>query len=178
MIKKIDKILHAITTGVSIVTHISFLTIMVVIVVDVLLRKIANTGIMGAYEIVQMVLSAGVFAGFAYCQSEHGHVHVTLLISHFPQKVRFLVFGLLSILSTAAAFYLSHAAMLAMKDQYAKLLKGAGATGVVGIPYWPFYLIEVICMFIFGVVLAWDTIKNFIAMGNKEVAEEIQATWS
>ena len=178
MVQKIDKILHKITACLSLVTHAAFLTIMVVIVVDVILRKVANTGIMGAYEIVQVVLSAGVFAGFAYCQAEKGHVHVTLLISHFPQKLRFLVFGLLSILSTVAAFYLSHAAYLAEVDAYKKFLKGAGSTGVIGIPFYPFYWIEVICMFIFGVMLAWDTLKNFIAIGNKEVAEEVQSHWT
>ena len=178
MTKKIDSILHKITAALSIVTHVAFLAIMIIIVIDVILRKVANSGIMGAYEMVQVALSAGVFAGFAYCQSEHGHVHVTLLISHFPTKVRFIVFGALSALSTAAAFYLSHAAYLAEVDNYAKWLKGAGRTGVVGIPYFPFYWVEVICMIIFGVVLAWDTIKCFIAIGNKEVAEEVQSTWT
>lgn len=178
MIKKIDKILNTITGAVSLISHAAFLGIMVVIVIDVILRKVANTGIMGAYEIVQVILSAGVFAGFAYCQSQKGHVHVTLLISHFPEKLRFIVFGLLSVLSTIACFYTAHAAYLAEVDSYSKWLKGAGRTGVVGIPFYPFYWIEIICLVIFGVILAWDTLKNFIAIGNKEVAEEVQSHWT
>lgn len=178
MTKKIDKILHKITAAVSLVTHVSFLFIMIIIVIDVVMRKAANAGIVGAYEMVQVALSAGVFAGFAYCQSEHGHVHVTLLISHFPTKVRFIVFGALAVLSTMATFYTAYAAFLAMNDSLAKYAKGAGATGVVGIPFWPFYLIEIICLVIFGIVLAWDTIKCFIAIGNKEVAEEVQSHWT
>ena len=175
---KIDSILHKITTVISLITHVAFCAIMVLIVADVLLRKIAGTGIIGAYEMVQVILSAGVFAGFAYCQSEHGHVHVTLLISHLPEKLRFIIFGVMSVLSTIAAFALSYAAYLAEVDSYKKFLKGAGTTGVVGIPYYPFYWVEVICMFIFGIVLAWDTIKNFIAIRNQKVAEDVQSTWT
>ena len=176
--KKITDIIHKITAAVSVITHISFLAIMIIIVVDVIWRKAGGAGITGAYEIVQVVLAAGVFAGFAYTQSEHGHVHVTLLISHFPQKLRFIVYGLLAILSTAAAFIAAYGAFLGFQDNYKKFLNGAGATGVIGIPYFPFYIIECICMFMLGVALAWDMIKSFIAVGNKEVAEEIQSTWT
>ena len=176
--KKVTNVLHKITGIVSLITHVSFLAIMVVIVADVILRKFGGAGITGAYEIVQVVLSAGVFAGFAYTQSEHGHVHVTLLISHFPQKIRFLVYGILAILSTAAAFFAAYGAYLATLDNYKKFLNGAGTTGVLRIPYYPFYIIEIICMAMLGVALAWDMIKSFIAIGNKEVAEEIQSTWT
>ena len=176
--KKFTDVLHKITAGVSIITHISFLAIMVIIVVDVILRKVGNTGITGAYEMVQVVLSAGVFAGFAYTQSEHGHVHVTLLISHFPQKARFFVYGLLAVLSTLAACFAAYGAALGAMDNYKKFLNGAGATGVLKIPYYPFYWIEAVCMGILAFALCWDMIKSFIAIGNKEVAEEIQSTWT
>lgn len=176
--KKVTGIIHKITAAVSVITHISFLAIMVIIVLDVIMRKVGSSGITGAYEIVQVVLSAGVFAGFAYTQSEHGHVHVTLLISRFPQKMRFFVYGLLAVLSTAAAFFAAYGAYLATLDNYKKFLNGAGSTGVLRIPYYPFYIIEIICMVMLGIALAWDMIKSFIAIGNKEVAEEIQSTWT
>ena len=177
--KKVTNIIHKITAAVSVITHVSFLAIMVIIVLDVILRKAGGSGITGAYEIVQVVLAAGVFAGFAYTQSEHGHVHVTLLISHFPQKVRFLVYGILAILSTAGAFLAAYGAYLAAVDNYKKFVNGgAGSTGVIRIPYYPFYIIEIICMVMLGVALAWDMIKSFIAIGNPEVAEEIQSTWT
>ena len=176
--KKIDKILHKLSGIILILGYISFIGVMLVICIDVVMRKVATNGITGAYEIVEVVLSVGVFAGFAYCQSEHGHVHVTLLLQLFPQKLRFFIYGLMSIFSTIAAFAVAYAAYLQAGDSYAKFLKGAGTTGVIRIPYFPFYWVEIVCMIVFGLTLAWDMIKNFIAIGHKDLAEEIQSTWS
>ncbi len=173
MIKKIDRALLGFTTTVSLVSYVGFLAVMLIIVVDVLQRKITGTGINGAYELVERILMCGVFAAFAYTQSLRGHVHVTMFISKLPSKPRFLVFGLTGILSSMGAFALAYAAVL--QAQYS--MSAGTMTGVLQIALYPFFFIEAICMAIFGLTLLWDVCKSFIAIGNKDVAEDIESSW-
>lgn len=174
MFKKIDAVLSRITGVVSLVSYLGFLAIMLLIVVDVVLRKLSGSGITGAYEMVERILMCGVFAGFAYTQSLQGHVHVTMLISHFPAKLRFIVFGLTGIISSFAAFALSYAAVY----QASYSFSAATRTGVLGIPLYPFFWIEAVCMAAFGIALLWDAFKSFAAVGNKELAAQIQSNWT
>lgn len=174
MIKKIDKISLALTSVVSIVSYIGFLAVMLLIVVDVLLRKIMDSGVTGAYEMVERLLMVAVFASFAYTQSKQGHVHVTMFISKLPNAVRFVLVGLTGILSSGAAFLLAYAAVLQANSSLALGTK----TGVLGIALYPFFWVEAVCMAVFGVALLWDVVKSFVAIKNKEVAQEIQSHWT
>lgn len=174
--KKIEKVISILTSIVSTLSYLGFLAVMVLIVVDVVMGKVTGgvTRVIGAYEIIQYLLLCGVFASFAYTQSLHGHVHVTMLISKFPQKLRFLIYGITYILSAATAALLTYAA--AAQANYS--ISAGTKTGVLGIPLFPFFWVECFCMAIFAITLVWDVIKSFIAMFNKEVAEEIQSTWA
>lgn len=174
MIKKVDKVVHGITGIVSIASYVGFLAIMGIIVVDVVLRKLTSSGITGSYELVERVLMFAVFASFAYTQSLQGHVHVTMFVSKFPAKLRFVVLGLTGLLSAFAAFLLAYAAVVQANDA----LRKSTMTGVLGIPLFPFFWIEAVCMAAFGLALLWDVVRSFAAIGNQEVAEEIQANWT
>lgn len=174
MIKKIDKISLTLTSVVSIVSYVGFLAVMLLIVVDVLLRKVVGSGVTGAYEMVERLLMVAVFASFAYTQSKQGHVHVTMFISKLPSVLRFILVGLTGILSSGAAFLLAYAAVLQAKSSLALGTK----TGVLGIALCPFFWVEAVCMAVFGIALLWDVIKSFAAIKNKEVAQEIQSHWT
>ncbi len=174
MFEKIDKGLSRITGIVSIISYGGFLAVMLLIVVDVVLRKTIDTGVKGTMEMVERMLMCAVFAGFAYTQSLQGHVHVTMLISHFPAKARFAAFGVTGIISAAAAFVLTYAAVYQANVSYSMSTR----TGVLGIPLFPFFWVEAVCMAMFGVTLLWEVIKSFAAIGNQKLAEEIQSSWT
>lgn len=174
MFHKIDKTLLRVTTAVSIVSYIGFLFIMALTVADVALRKITGVGITGTMELVERTLMCSVFAGFAYTQSLGGHVHVTMLIMHFPAKLRFVCYGVMGMLSTLIAAALGYAGIT--QAQYSHM--AATRTGVLGIPLYPFFIVEGICMICFAIALLWDVIKSFMAIGNAELAAEIQSEWS
>ncbi len=173
MIKKIDKAVYRVTSVVSVASYVGFLAVMAIIVVDVCLRKIMDSGVTGAYELVERILMFAVFASFAYTQSLQGHVHVTMFVSKLPTQIRFIALGVTGLLSSAAAFLLSYAAVIQANDAFRK----ATMTGVLHIPLFPFYWIEVVCMAAFGLALLWDVFKDFAAIKNREIAEEIQANW-
>ena len=172
--KIIDKVVSVLTSIVSTLSYVGFLAIMALIAVDVFLRKFFRGGVTGTYELVQYLLMCGVFASFAYTQSLRGHVHVTMFIAKFPKHLRFIVYGLTGVFSTVAAVVLTYAA--AIQTNYS--MTAGTKTGVLGVPLYPFFAVECFCMGVFAVTLAWDVVKSFIALGNQEVADDIQSSWS
>ena len=115
-----------------------------------------------------------VFASFAYTQTENGHVQITMVVAKFPQKLRFLVMTLNNILSAAVIVLTAYAAyrqgMVAMNSHY--------TTGVLLIPLWPFYWVEIVSMAVLCLAFLFHAVKNAAAIFNQDIAAEIQAEWS
>ncbi|MCR5387642.1 MAG: hypothetical protein K6E56_00180, partial [Lachnospiraceae bacterium] len=90
-----------------------------------------------------------------------------------PQKLRFICFGITSLLSTVTMVIAAYAVYFSILDKK----KSGECTGTLLIPYWPFFIFEFIAFILLALLLFKDTIKAFWAIGSKEVADEIQATW-
>lgn len=173
MIAKINKIVAIFAKAVAGITFAAYIAMMLLIVADVIVRNITGSAIQGTYEIVERLLMIGVFAALAYTQTKHGHVHVTMVISHLPFKVGLILSGITSVFSTVAILAVAYASFL--QSQFA--LSAHTTTGVLYIPLYPFYIIETIGMAIFAIAVIWDAVKSFIALGNRELAEDIRSTW-
>ena len=173
--KIIDKIVEKISCGWSVFSYITMVLVMLLITVDVILRKVAHITIVGSYEIVERCLLVLVFCGFAYCQTNKGHIHVTLFLQMFHEKVALFLFGIWHLLSFAGAIFTGYAMILQM--QYA--IQANTWTPVLQIALWPFYLVSAIGMFIFALTIIWDCIQCFVGLApsQKEWADKIKAGW-
>jgi TRAP-type C4-dicarboxylate transport system permease small subunit len=147
---------------------------MILMTIDAVGGLFFNFRVKGSYELVQVILSVVVFTSWAYTQTEHGHIHVVMFIRMFPEKVRFVVFTLVSALSTVVMAIASYGVYRMILDK----MSSNDRTATLLIPYWPFYLIELIAFIIFTIALLGDTFKAVAAIFNKEAAEEIQSTWA
>ena len=173
MIKKIDKIFSGISNAIGYVSYVGLVAIMLLIVVDVLLRKLMKTGIVGSYELVERMLLITIFAAFAFTQTHRGHIHVTLFLTKLPKTVRMFLFGFFGLLSTAASAFCAYSIMA----QGSFSFTAATFTAVLKIPLYPFFYIAAFCMLIFTFTLLWDSIKCFAGMKNDEIREDIQSSW-
>ena len=88
--------------------------------------------------------------------------------------VRFFFVGFTALLST---FTMGFATYSLFGIIASKKLSGE-CTGTLLIPYWPFYVVELIAFAVFTLALLCDTIKAFMAMGDKETAEDVMKSWS
>lgn len=172
--KKIHSVIEKITLVFATISVIAVAFMMFAISFDVIERWITHSAIKGIYELTELAMSMGVFGAFSYTQIKHGHVHVTLLIAHFPQKLRMLSYAVTSLITTAVMFAISYAAYL----QSIASAQQNRVTNILKMPYQPFYIFECIAMAFFAIVLLLDTIKCFVGVFNKDVAEEIQSSWS
>jgi len=172
--KTIDKIVNKISSGWSIFSYIAMVLVMLLITVDVILRKVAHITIVGSYEIVERCLLVLVFCGFAYGQTNHAHIHVTLFLTMFSKKVSLFLYGVWHVLSFIGAVLTGYAMILQM--QYA--ISAGTWTPVLQIALWPFYLISAIGMFIFALTIIWDAVQCFVGLGVEEWDEKIRSAWS
>lgn len=172
---KFGKALNKFVGYFTLISFVGVIVIMVLNVADVLSSKLFLRPITGAYEITQLLMLCTVIGSYAYGQTNHTHINMGLIILKFPRKVRYFITGVLGILSTATAVILGVAAC-----KQAQIAMGKNTvTGALFIPWWPFYYIEGICMFILAVTLAYDMIMTFRALGgNEEVERYVDSTFS
>jgi TRAP-type C4-dicarboxylate transport system permease small subunit len=147
---------------------------MILMSIDAIGGLFFNYRVRGSYEVVQMILSVVVFTSWGYTQTQHGHIHVVMFIKMFPMKVRFIIFTIVSALSTVVM-------IIGCVGVYRMILDKMAAnerTATLLIPFWPFYAIEFISFIIFAAALFADTLKAITAIGNEKAAEEIMSTWA
>jgi TRAP-type C4-dicarboxylate transport system permease small subunit len=156
------------------ISYGGLLGIMLLNVVDVLMTKAFTAPISGAYEITEVLLLCTVMAAFAYTQSQRTHINMTIFVKHFPRAVKFSVYGLMGLLGAATAAAVGYAAILQTQSA---LEKGA-ETAVLGIPMYPFYIVEAIAMFVFALALLYDTVLAFGAIRSDKYQEIVTSDWA
>ena len=170
---RITTVTDKICQYVSVFSMITIIFMMVMICLDIVLGNLLKMPIAGLYEICQVVLTTLVFSSWAYTQTKHGHIHVVMFVSKMPQKMRFFCFALTSFLSTVVMGIACYAVCKQMIRTYIS----QECTGTLMIPYWPFYIFEMLAFGLMTVVLLRDAVKSVLAITNDEFAQEIQATW-
>ena len=159
------------------VCYVSMLLVavmMLLMTVDALSGKIFNQRILGTFELVQCMLCIIVFTSWAFTQTERGHIHVVMFLRMMPQGLRFLCFSITSILSTVTMGFACYAVFFMIQDK----IKADELTATLLIPYWPFYVVELIAFIVLTLALLGDTIKSIAAIFNKKAAEDIMSTWT
>ena len=147
---------------------------MVIMFVDSMLGLFANYRITGIYELVQCLLLVVVFTSWAYTQTVHGHIHVTMFINMMPQKLRFFCFSLTSLVSVATMGF----ATVGVYRGIGEKMASHEITATLMIPIWPLFVVETVVFAMFTLVLLGDAVKSIIAMFDKEMAEDIQSSWA
>jgi len=173
-VKNLSRHIEKFTKGVGCVSFVCVIIMMLMNVVDVVINKLFNSHVSGAYELTQYLLMCAVFAAFAYGQSEKAHINMTIVIAKFPRAVRFTLFSLMSILSVLAAGAMTYAALA----QTLVAIDSGYMTEVLYIPLYPFYIVETLSMLIFTLALIYDTVLYVIAIFRDDYAQMVQEHWS
>lgn len=166
--KTVSKCINSIAAAAGGVSFLGIVVMMLLITVDVLLRKFFSSPINGSYEIVECLLMVVVFSSFSFSQMRKGHVKVTVLIDMMPWRVRRLLDGLFELMCSAMAGILGYSAIV----QALYLHKGGWVSGILSFPLYPFHWVEAIMSFVFALVIFCHALTHFIGMGNKENMEK------
>jgi TRAP-type C4-dicarboxylate transport system permease small subunit len=172
-LNKLGTILVKVMSGVSAVSYIGYFFIVILTVADVILRFAFNTPIIGSYEIIQYVLLIAVFASFAYCESIHGHVSLTMLLLRFPQKVKFVCYLFTGLLSLGTVVLICYAAGAQAMFSSAKAL----TSSVLNISVYPFIWVECICLGTYAIQVLYNVVRSVVALFNRDFADDLEKEW-
>ena len=171
--KKLTVISQKLSLVIAFVGLLGIVVMMFYTVIDVFARLVLGKAMTGVIEVMSLLFCATLYSGFAYTQTRHDHIHVTMFVSRIPGKGRFATWGITSLIALAISVTVTIASFIQtgiVREQglYSQLL---------WIPLYPFYLFGAVCMGIYSLCLLLDTIKSFLSLSNKELADEISAIW-
>ena len=140
------------------IAAVALFGMMAVTVIDVIGRYFFNSPLMGAYELVGILLAmAGTWA-MAYTQIQKGHIRVDFVFRRFPKGGQGILTSLAHFVGLIAFSVLTWR-LIVFADYYLSLTKGS-ATDTLGIPLFPFVVITAIGTGMLALVLLNDFIRS------------------
>ena len=170
----LDKISSVMSKVVGAISGVSIVVLCLMLTVDVILRKVASSGIFGSYELTQLLLAMIIFACFGMTQFSRSHIHVYVLIRAFPRKLRFFVSFLGEAICCVMSFMLSRAIL---KEAIRQAPLPGCVTELLGIPTAPVFFV---CGFAAAVLTFGffaEVLRNVMAIFNEEVAADVEKDW-
>jgi len=173
VVKKVGDIVNRIGEYMKVIPFVGFLLIVSVTVVDIVLRYVFNSPILGSYEVIQYILLVSAFLSFGYCQTLKGHISVTSLVRVFPPMVKTIIYALTSIIGFLMCVVFAYA--IAKQAVYLREL--GYISEVLRFSTWPIIWVVFFGLVIFAVTLFWEMIRSFVAIADREFAAELQKDW-
>ncbi|MDR0852395.1 MAG: TRAP transporter small permease [Clostridiales Family XIII bacterium] len=171
--KFLTTFMKKISFGIGILGLISLAVMMFLTTADVVARFVLGKGLVGTIEIMSFSFSVLLFSGLAYCQTRHGHIHITLIATKLPGKWKYVVWSIASLISATTGFLVTVASF--MQAGIARQI--AEHSMLLWIPYYPFYYFGAVCFGAFSICLLLDCVKSFLAIFKPKYAEEVSSTW-
>ena len=127
----------------------------------VIARYVFNSPLLGAQEVVNLLLLVGVFSSLAHSWVTGAHVRLELLVNRLPSRWRVGADSLAAAAGVCVFGLLSSALILGAAD-----FRQVGAeTEVLHIPLWPFQLYAALCSLLFVLVAFASFVRTLLRVG-------------
>ena len=172
--KTLTVISHKLSLVIGFFGLFSIAVMMFLTTADLIARFFFGKAITGVVEVMTYLFLVTLFSGLAYCQTQHAHIHVTMIVSKLPGRQKFILWGITSLLSAVTAGTVAVASYI----QTGNVRQQNIHSMLLWIPNYPFYFFGAVCMGIFALCLLLDSVKAFLAVFNSEYAAEVSSTWA
>lgn len=157
--EKTDAVIFKIVKGISQVSGICLIGIMLVAFFNVLGEKIFHHGVPGSTEIITYLHVPVVFLAAAYVTLDAGHTKIDLLSKHLPQAAQTVLAIIGNIIATAICFYVGLRGFVRVADMIEHHSRSA-VTGF-GFPIWPFGVVFAFGFMILAFTFLWSVVRIF-----------------
>jgi tripartite ATP-independent transporter DctM subunit len=150
----------AIPIGVStvgVVIAILF-TMMVLIVSEILFRFFFRQSIPGVIEVTEFMMITLAFFGMGNTALKKGHLTVDLVTEHLPRRVQAVLDVFTGLFCLVVVFVMAWQAGL----QVGAMRESGDTTGVLGIPYYPMFILVAFGVSLFLLVLLADFFDSLV----------------
>ena len=166
-----NKIRKKIGAAIGYFSYISIATcffIMILTTSDVVLRKINVANITGSYEMIEMSMVLMVYLGIASLQVKDGHIRVDMLLTVFPRRIQNFLLSIMLMIEVFIYGLMTYACIVRVIE----LQKTRLYTGVLKLPYTPFYIVMIIGLASFTLLLFADSLIKLLQGLGLESEEE------
>ncbi|MGP4071132.1 TRAP transporter small permease [Piscibacillus sp. B03] len=143
-----EKIVRLICKGLQYVAQFVLFIMALMVTLDVLGRKFFRSPITGTVDIVEVGLIVVIFASIAYTHLNEEHITVDFVVEKFPQKVQFVVEGIINVVIAALMLLISWS----MWGNTQRLLNSNTVTGDISLPMYIFAMFSVVGTIMFALV--------------------------
>jgi TRAP-type transport system small permease protein len=147
--EQISRVLHII--GGAMLAAMMFLTF-----IDVVLRYVFNKPILGSFDLTEYMMVILVAFGFAYCETQKGHVIVEVILYRLPKRAQ-RTMGSISLLVSLAFF-----SVITWRTflYFLEMLNSKLMSSVLPIPIYPFAAVVVVGSAAFSLVLLLEFVDS------------------
>ncbi len=149
-IRRTQKILDAITAGVSWVGAGALVLMILVVVANVVGRYLFRKPVLGAVEIVGLLTVVVVFCVLGFTEAKGAHIVVDILVSRLHGRTKAVLASIMSLLGAVFFIIMGWQGWDLMLSNLSPFVR---ATGVLSIPFAPFMLIMAFGCVLFGLEL-------------------------
>jgi TRAP-type C4-dicarboxylate transport system permease small subunit len=159
--RKIEQLLNVVERASAAVAASIIFALMILVVSDVLGRKLFNSPVYGAIEIAALTLPVVVFLTISYLQSSKEHISIDLFTAGLSQRTQIALdaFGLAVAIGVMLLVILKLTA-----SAWESTVGGEYAMGIVQVPIWPARIFVAYGTWLFGVRLLVDFVSACSAL--------------
>jgi TRAP-type C4-dicarboxylate transport system permease small subunit len=150
VVKRVQKILDAITAGVSWVGAGALILMVLVVVANVVGRYLFRNPVLGAVEMIGLLTVIVVFCVLAFTEARGAHIIVDILVSHLHSRIQAILAGIMSLMGAVFFLIMGWQGWELMLSNLSPFVR---TTGVLSIPFAPFMLITALGCVLFGLEL-------------------------
>ena len=126
--------------------------------VDVLLRYVFNSPVLGAPELIEFMMAIVVTFSVVYCAYKKSHINVDLVITNFPDKIQKWLACITSFITLILFILIAWQAFHYISDEYNSRLTSA----VLYIPVYPFIATVAVGFVVICLVLLSEFLSNLL----------------
>jgi TRAP-type C4-dicarboxylate transport system permease small subunit len=149
-IRGVQKILDAITAGVSWVGAGALVLMVLIVVANVVGRYLFRNPVLGAVEMVGLLTVILVFCVLAFTESNGAHIVVDIFVSRLHGRTKAILASMMSLLGAVFFIIMAWQGWDMMLSNLSPFVR---VTGVLSIPFAPFMLIMAFGCVLFGLEL-------------------------
>jgi TRAP-type C4-dicarboxylate transport system permease small subunit len=149
-IRRTQKILDAITAGVSWVGAGALVLMVLIVVANVVGRYLLRKPVLGAVEMVGLLTVITVFCVLAFTEAKGAHIVVDILVSRLHGRAKAILASIMSLLGAVFFIIMGWQGWDLMLSNLSPFVR---TTGVLSIPFAPFMLIMAFGCVLFGLEL-------------------------
>ena len=160
LIQRIAKRIFSVT---DFLAGICFFSVMALILVNILMRKIFNLPIMGTYELVGLLTATGLGFALANCEIKNGNVAMSLFTDKMPKKLQ----GIIAIIIYLLSLSFWAVVVLRLFIYGTSSLKSGWVSSTSSIPIYPFIFVlgfNTLCLCLVLVLKLANSANDLIAL--------------